>query len=1123
MNRLIPILKSRIFIIVVSVILLYTLFGFFLVPYLVQHYVPRIVYENFEKDAVIGDVHFNPYFFTLETNDFHIEELDGRPILGFNYLLVNFELKSLFKWAWTFKRIEFLEPYLNAIITPNGTLNLLQFTQASEEPPPEEQDESLPRLIIEHLVINQGNIHFTDQRQTKPANVHFIPLNLDIENLSTLPEKEGFKHITATTRDGENFQWTGNISLDPFSTSGTLLFENIHASTLWSFTRDSLNLEAPTGKLSITSDYHFDLSDIEPKLTLTKFFGSLNNLKLTITGNSEPFLELPETKIIASRFHLTEQQGIIDKLTVTGGAARLAVDETGVLNLENIIKSSDVPLPLDRHKPSPTKPWEIKVSAFNLSEFLLNYQDESRSPGLKARIDRIKIGLKAKAEVGNDQPKVLINEIAADLSGISAGLAHTPEPEIKLDKLILDGGTYDLVPNNFTSEKISISGGKIDLKRQEDGVINLTLFAEPPEKGLVAKEIMDVEAEGHPIQFLVKIIVLSGLETTFTDLSVHPDDPIINIEDISVILNNVDGKSPTTFDLELKIQEGGQIKAEGIINPALPSVESEIKVSSVGLTPFQPYLEQAASLVLKSAEVSTQGSFQYGLKGAGAQTTYDGKLKLINLHLVEPEGDETFLEWKTLQTDQLQFHLEPNRIEIGELELAQLVGKFIIYEDQTINIFKVIKADSDSDTEPSALAGLDDNAADLFPVYVRRLTISNGQVEFADLSMTPQFGTRIHELEGFVTDISTEPEVLAQIELDGLVDEYGTAQIEGELNISDPKEYTNINMIFRNVEMTKLTPYSGRFAGREIDSGRLSVDLNYDIRDNRLMGDNQIIVEQLELGDRVESPDAINLPLDLAIALLEDRHGLINIGLPVRGDLDSPEFSFGAIIWRAFTNLVSQIATSPFRALGALIPGLGEEETLDIIVFEPGKSTIPPPEQEKLAELANALQNRPRLELTIQGRYNPEMDLAELRAASLRRTIAISQGQDLERDEDPGRVDFNNPDVQNILEAMVEATFGPYTLNAIKEEFKETNENIEDRRKKVDRAELSEKLFELLADIEPIGITELVRLADARSQAVMEKVRESKRISPERIGIEPSAAQDREDLPTALLNLEVIR
>ncbi len=1140
MNPLVRIFKSKPFIIGVCAITIYTLSGFFLVPYLVRHYVPKIVQENFEKNATIGEVRFNPYVFTFEANDFVMDEPDGQPIVGLKRLFIDFELKSLFKWAFTFKQISFEQPHLNTIIAQDGTLNLARLAPASDTPPPEEKDKSVPRLIFEHLVIDQGRIDFTDKRQSEPATVIFMPLNLAIENLTTLPDQEGSKTITATTGDGETFQWIGNVDLNPVATSGTFKFENIRTATLWKFARDAVNLEMPEGKIDVTADYNFNLGDDGPKLTVDKLSCALTGVILKLKGADMPFLELPDTKITGSSFDLIKQQGEINKVTIAGGAARLAVDKSGVINVERIVKASGSPSPAV-HQASPTKdpetkPWRINLSAFNLAGFSLDYRDESRSPGLKAGIDDIKVDLKAEAETGGTQTSVLVKDISVDFSGIMAGLDDTPEPEVLINKITLAGGAYDLVPNTLNMEKITLAGGKIDLKRQADGAINLVLLAQPPRKGLVAKEFEEMQTESHPFHFLFKTISMSGLETTFSDLSVHPDAPIINIEDIAVVLNNVDGKSPMTFELGLKVREGGQIKAEGMIDPVLPSVESEIQVSDFGLTPFQPYIDQGVSLVLKSGAVSTRGTLTYGIKETGSQTAFNGGFKVENLSLVEPGGAETFLGWKSLQTDQLKVQLEPDRLEIGDLKLAQLVGKFIIYENQTINVVKVIKSDTDTDTdtdsksksktEPSTSAETDGEKTDPFQVSVRRLILSDGKVEFADLSLTPQFGTKIHELKGVVAGISTAQGARAQVKLDGRVNEYGTAKIDGELNPSDPKEYTNINMVFRNVEMTRLTPYSGRFAGRKINSGKLSVDLKYDIQNSRLLGENQIVVERLVLGERIKSPDAVNLPLDLAIALMEDSRGVIDIGLPVRGNLDSPEFSFGGLIWKAVTNLIIGIATSPFRAIGALLPG-GGEKTLDMVDFEPGNPNIPPPEKEKLATLAKALQKRPKLKLTVQGRYNPETDLAELRSKSLRRTLATRQGQELEPNKDPGPVDYGNPKTRKILEAMFVENFGSNELKAIKKELKEAAKKAKkdgkDKSETKDPGQLGKILFPRLVDTQPVGKPELIKLADARSQAILQELTGPGELPVERIEIQPSDALAAKDKPIASLNLEVVK
>jgi hypothetical protein len=380
-----------------------------------------------------------------------------------------------------------------------------------------------------------------------------------------------------------------------------------------------------------------------------------------------------------------------------------------------------------------------------------------------------------------------------------------------------------------------------------------------------------------------------------------------------------------------------------------------------------------------------------------------------------------------------------------------------------------------------------------------------------------------------VVGISTARGARAQVKLDGLVDEYGTAKVEGEFDTSDPKAFTNINLVFRNVEMTRLTPYSGRFAGRKIDSGKLSVDLKYLIQKAQLAGENQIVVERLTLGEKIPSPDAVDLPLDLAIALLEDSNGVIDIGLPVKGDLDSPEFSYGHLVWKAISNLIAKIVTSPFRALAALLPG-GSEETLNAVAFEPGRSDVPPPEKEKLAKLAVALQKRPQLRLVVEGRYNPETDLAELRTASLRRTLATRQGLKPDPGEDPGPVDFGSPETGKALEAIFIERFGLDALKTIKADWKASEDmsKKEAAERKTAAAEpeaketrqLAKIIFARLADAEAVGGAELTQLADARAQAIVSELSEGGQIQAERIEVKPSVALEKGGAVTAALNLK---
>ena len=259
-------------------------------------------------------------------------------------------------------------------------------------------------------------------------------------------------------------------------------------------------------------------------------------------------------------------------------------------------------------------------------------------------------------------------------------------------------------------------------------------------------------------------------------------------------------------------------------------------------------------------------------------------------------------------------------------------AKLIIEDDRSFNAARLLVQPA---VTPTAVTTAQQAAAvDTFPVRVRRVRFQNAKLDFTDLSLRPQFAAKIYELNGVVNGLSSSREARSQIELDGRVDEFGLARIRGELNPFAPRNNTDVNVVFKNVDMVAASPYTMKFAGYKIAEGKISLDLQYKVRDSQLEGANQIVIDKLTLGERVDSPDALKLPLQLAIAILKDSDGRIDLGLPVSGDLSDPQFSYGAIIWKAIGNLLTKIVTAPFRALGALLGVSGEK--LEAIDFDAG-------------------------------------------------------------------------------------------------------------------------------------------------------------------------------------------
>jgi len=275
-------------------------------------------------------------------------------------------------------------------------------------------------------------------------------------------------------------------------------------------------------------------------------------------------------------------------------------------------------------------------------------------------------------------------------------------------------------------------------------------------------------------------------------------------------------------------------------------------------------------------------------------------------------------------------------------------------------------------------------------IAIDAIHVDNGSANYTDYWIQPNFAVGIQTLGGSVLGLSSNPSARAKVELTGKVDRYAPVHIWGEVNPLAATAYSDIHMSFKGVDMTSVTPYSGRFAGYKIEKGKLSVDIGYKIDHRKLDAQHKVVIDQLELGERVESPDAIHLPLKIAIALLKDRNGVIDLDLPVTGSLDDPKFRLGPLIWKVVVGVLTRIATAPFALIGHLFGG-GEQ--LNFIEFAPGSAELDPAQQQKLQALVKALQEKTQLQLDVPVTYAADLDRPGLAAAQLNeRLLALSQG-----------------------------------------------------------------------------------------------------------------------------------
>ena len=312
-------------------------------------------------------------------------------------------------------------------------------------------------------------------------------------------------------------------------------------------------------------------------------------------------------------------------------------------------------------------------------------------------------------------------------------------------------------------------------------------------------------------------------------------------------------------------------------------------------------------------------------------------------------------------------------------------------------------------------------------------------------------------------------------------------------------------MLFNNVTMSSLSPYSATFAGRKIESGKLDLDLQYRIEQSQLKSQNKITLSQFKLGETVESPNSSSLPLDLAIALLTDAEGKIKASVPVEGSLDDPKFALGGVIWDALATLITNVATAPFNALGSLL-GSGDGSDPGTIAFDAGQAGIPPPEREKHQKLAASLNERPKLKLIVHGGYEPKADAQALKSLAIRRAVAERLEVSLAPGEAPDAVNVSDAASQRVLEKLATERGGadsvvtayarekgrqPQRAGAMSGLFDKPSQT----------PEFYEMLLAWLVEQTPLPQGDLDDLADRRGKAVLAELVERQRLDQTRLAL----------------------
>ena len=1142
---------SKTFLIAAAIVVAYTLAGFFLAPYLLKRQATRFAEEMLKCSLAIEEVRVNPYALTLEIKNLDLKERNGSPLLAFKEFFINFQVSSLWKWALAFADVRLESPSVHVEMKPGGRLNLIEVVDRipkneKEKGAPSEGkvDEKEPplRIILEHIALNQGRVVFTDRSDSTHAGVTFEPLGLELRNFTTLPDKKGKHHIEASLPRGGKLTWMGQASLHPLWSEGSIEVEDFEVITAWEFLQDELLLDKPEGGVDLTAQYRFAHDGISPALVVDGLKVLVSGLSLKAQGEDAPIFSMETIRLEQGRFDLATRELSVGQLALSRGIAAPGVNAQGRLNFQDLVKAAPDSRPAAAEKQATgAAPWRIDLKAVSLDDLAVNYTDRSRLYPIEIGATRLGVKLRANLSYAREDVQVFAEDLGVTVSGVGLKEAGKEEPMVALDLLTVEGGRLDLGARQVRLERVRLEGGHVEALMEKEGQINFERMLAEETTGKIKKEIAEAgeeaKAEGRPWSVAVGAVEAAGFSVAFIDQTLSPS-PTLNLENIALKLSDIhsEGMTPIPFEASLDVKQGGNVKTKGLFTPAEKNAEATLQVSNLSLMPVQPYVAKVALLTVESGAFSLAGQVNHREGAMGPQTAFNGNAEILNLLVNEAETGQRFLAWKSMKVGDIKMSLGPDRVEIGEVRLSEPYGKLIIYEDQSVNLKKVLR-DQGQETGEAKPAPKTESGEKL-PVNLRRIRIDRGRIDFADRVFIPPFAAKIHEMKGSIVGLSTKPGEQAQIDLEGRGDEYGTSKITGRIEPFDAKRFTDVSMIFRNVEMTNLTPYSAKFAGYRIASGKLSLDLRYLIKQSELKGENQIILEKLTLGEKLDNPDAPNIPLELALALLKDADDRIDIGLPVSGNLDDPQFSYGHLIWKALLNLFTKIITAPFRALGAML-GV-EEEDLGTVIFDRGEAELSPPEQEKMKALSEALAKRPQLRLKIEGRYDSAGDGEAMKAYAVRHEIAKRIGREPAPGEKPEPVDVANPQIQQAIEDLVRERISPEALAAAKEEAlkqaAELGKEAENEAKKEDKAappalsadqsrELYTALLRRVMEVQPVTEGELQDLGRERAKAIKQELVTKGKIAEGRlIVLEPSKAEEKsEEAVASTLTLDVAR
>ncbi len=710
-------------------------------------------------------------------------------------------------------------------------------------------------------------------------------------------------------------------------------------------------------------------------------------------------------------------------------------------------------------------------------------------------------------DLRGQEPEATVKNAKVSLRNLAIVERGGIEPVVNIPAFDVEGIHLDLHKQTIDITKVHSMNARFDAWVEPDGVLNYQPLFTPVGGGEAAKKSTRANAKQEkPAKswaITVDEIAINNYGASFEDRTldrpghVHVDEMNVTVKDVQIPFRN-----PLPIDLSLKLNKTGSINVKGQVEVEPLAADVDLTLEHIDIHPFQPYLDRFLNADVVEGAIDLNGTVHFAKAHVNKPLLgFQGNFAVNQLAIVDRKDFDNVVTWKALNVNHLALDVEPTAVKIAEVVWLEPAIQMVIDAAGQLNLSRLAASPPSNDQSPLQTGTEAEKSpaksADPVSVTIDQVNLTKLAATYQDLSLEPKVRTSLTDFGGTIKGLSSKHLKRADVNLTGKIGRAAPLKIAGKINPLSDDAFTDLIITLGGMDLTPSSPYSGKYAGYGLSRGKLSLDLRYKVSQKVLEAENLVHVDQLTFGEKTNSPEATSLPVPLIVALLKDRKGMIEIDMPIRGNLKDPDFKYGKVVISTLINLLGKVVASPFALMGKLVPGGGSEEDLQFIEFQPGSTSLATGEMTKLDALEKALDERAGLRLDITGTFDPTRDGAALRAMKLREQLFALRGGAKSNQEE-----LSPQEEQRLVEKLFAKLPVLPTGSTADGPAQPT---VEEMKRK-------------LAAAVPISNSELETLAHQRAEAVRNRLLEDGKLTEERVALLDAAGAEsgREKIRTQL-------